>query len=342
MSFSIYSRDRKSLQFPVMCEGYVQIKSADALASSTTGIWDYNGPFTMEALITPYDVNGNPITSEANLGSQKTLPQGTKGLAYLSAANRHNMEMCIFHNARMTVSLVNKTTTAFYQPAEYSIKFSLTIGTTTTTLERPVVFGTEIMDKSHTNPTSFIYREHLPLYQSSGSTVHSSYSGGTSIPTTGTFYVGQKIYKNDGTLIGEISAFSTGSPNTITVSSITNTPAASSTIYLPVNRDALYPETSHHIAVSYGYGRMFIIYNNRVVAEGAHTGGNQFQLEASDIYLGQNPNAGTPRLTQFMGELHELSYTKGQSVNFKSINSLTPGYKNALLYIDFEESRLDG
>ena len=176
MSFSIYSRDRKSLQFPVMCEGYVQIKSADALASSATGIWDYNGPFTMEAIITPYDVNGNPITSEANLGSQKTLPHGTKGLAYLSAANRHNMEMCIFHNARMTVSLVNKTTTAFYQPAEYSIKFSLTIGTTTTTLESPVVFGTEIMDNSHTNPTSFIYREHLPLYQSSGSTVHSSYS----------------------------------------------------------------------------------------------------------------------------------------------------------------------
>ena len=63
MSFSIYSRDRKSLQFPVMCEGYVQIKSADALASSATGIWDYNGPFTMEAIITPYDVIGLPFTS---------------------------------------------------------------------------------------------------------------------------------------------------------------------------------------------------------------------------------------------------------------------------------------
>jgi hypothetical protein len=119
------------------------------------------------------------------------------GLSYLSSADRHNVEMCLFHNTNLTLSLVNKTTSAFYQPAEYSIKFSLTIGTTTTTLESPVVFGTEIMDNSHTNPTSFIYREHLPLYQSSGSTVHSSYSGGTSIPTTGTFYVGQKIYKND-------------------------------------------------------------------------------------------------------------------------------------------------
>ena len=131
MTYSIYSKERNSLQFPVMCNGYVQIKTADAYSTEPTGIWDYQGGFTLEMIVTPYEVNGNPITDNEN--SQKSLPRDSDGLAYLSSANRHNVEMCLFHNTNLTLSLVNKTTTAFFQLIKYTLKASITIWGTTTT-----------------------------------------------------------------------------------------------------------------------------------------------------------------------------------------------------------------
>ena len=105
-----------------MCNGYVQIKTADAYSTEPTGIWDYQGGFTLEMIVTPYEVNGNPITDNEN--SQKSLPRDSDGLSYLSSANRHNVEMCLFHNTNLTLSLVNKTTTAFFQPAEYALNLT--------------------------------------------------------------------------------------------------------------------------------------------------------------------------------------------------------------------------
>lgn len=335
MSYSIYSNERKSLQFPVMSNGYVKFAVSDAYVTEETGLWDYEGPFTLEMIITPYEVNGNPISDNQN--SQKTLSRGSDELSYISAANRHNVEMCLFHNNNLTLSLVNTTTQAFYQPAEYSLKAEVTIGGTTTTVESSTVFKSEIVDDSYSNPTAYIYEGHLPAYKSTGSTVISVNVGGRIVNTTGTFYVGQPVYTDAGLQIGVIDAVTPGS--SFRVAELFNEPDASSTIYVPVDRDVLYTETVHHVALSFGTRNIYLFYNGKLVGTGIHTEKGEFKLDASDIYLGRKGASGT-NLTQFMGELHEVAYYKNARMNFKSYNSLLPPYRTTLLYCDFEEARL--
>ena len=59
-------------------------------------------------------------------------------------------------------------------------------------------------------------------------------------------------------------------------------------------------------------------------------------MHDSNIYLGQNPTATTPRYTQFMGEMHEICITKNLLSTFPSIYSLLPQRKNLLLYLTFD------
>ena len=49
----VYSKDRKSLQFPANCDGYLQVPYT--AGQQKTGIWAHSGGFTFEALITPPD-----------------------------------------------------------------------------------------------------------------------------------------------------------------------------------------------------------------------------------------------------------------------------------------------
>ena len=76
--------------------------------------------------------------------------------------------MCLFHNTNLTLSLVNKTTSAFYQPAEYSLKAEVRINSTTVTLESDVVFKSEIVDDAYSAPTNYFYQNHIPIYVSTG------------------------------------------------------------------------------------------------------------------------------------------------------------------------------
>jgi len=335
MTYSIFSNDRQSLQFPVMCDGYLLVDASGAYVTDTTGLWDYQGPFTLEMIITPYEVNGNPIADNEN--SQKTLPRDALGLAYLSSADRHNVEMCLFHNTNLTLSLVNTTTQAFYQPAEYSLKAEVRINGTTVTVESPTIFTSEIVDDSYSDPTGYIYQKYLPQYKSTGSTVISVNVAGRIVNTTGTFYVGQPVYTDAGLLIGIIEATIPGS--SFRVAELFNEPDASSTIYVPVDRDVLYTETSHHVAVSYGNENIYLFYNGVLVASGVHTEAGEFQLDSSDVYLGKRGSGGATT-TQFMGELHEVAFYKENRRTFRSINSISPPYRTTLLYFDFEEARL--
>jgi len=62
----------------------------------------------------------------------------------------------------------------------------------------------------------------------------------------------------------------------------------------------------------------------------------------SDIYLGQNPTAATPRYTQFMGEMHEVCITRDILSTFPSLYTLFPNSKNLLLYLAFDGGNIDG
>ena len=59
----VYVGDTKSLVFPMLCDGYIkQVYSdknpADQDLEVRGGLWGQTTPFTIEAIITPYDVNG--------------------------------------------------------------------------------------------------------------------------------------------------------------------------------------------------------------------------------------------------------------------------------------------
>ena len=57
---NVYIGDSKALVFPVMCDGYLKL-DADTVgtAASKGNFWNHTDNFTIEAIITPYDVNGN-------------------------------------------------------------------------------------------------------------------------------------------------------------------------------------------------------------------------------------------------------------------------------------------
>lgn len=343
----IYSKDRKSLQFPAMCDGYVKIPFGDGLTTPAQGIglWGHKGEITTEFIITPYEVNNNSITPYS--GSQKSLSQATKGVAYIPAADRDLLEMTLLYNANMSVRLEGFTTGSVSPntPAKYKISFSITIsGSTTKITTTDYVILPQTKDESSINPTDYLYINHKPLAKKSSRTVSSVSSNTINLSgSSAEFVVGDNLYTNTGLLIGQIGGLGS---NALIMVSITNTPSNSTYLYADLPKEPTYVDVPHHIAVSYqNSGLMSIFYNGREVVKGQHSVGGDFSFANSDIYLGQEASAGNytaRRRSQFMGEYHEISITKNARNKFRSMNSLIPQFKNTLLYMDFEEENLDG
>lgn len=343
--YNIYSTEKQSLQFPAMCDGYVQIPWGDGsnTPAQNVGLWGHTGDITLQFLITPYDIFNSSVTSYT--GSQKSLAQTTKGLAYLQASSRRSTKMTLLHNTNMKVTLQSQdASTTPNSPASYSIEFTVVIGTTSTTITTDNIIIPEVINNTSTTPTDYLYSSHTPFALKSVRTVSSV--NGTTINLSGastTYVVGEKIYTNAGALIGEVDSLGT---NTIVVDSVTNTPSNSTHIYTELPKEPTYVEVPHHIAVTYSSaGIMLIYYDGKEVKRESHSTGGDFSFHPSDIYLAQNPNAGSYtaiRQSQFMGEYHEIAITGGSSKAFRSTNSLLPTFKNTLLYMDFEEANLNG
>ena len=61
MSYRIYSGDKKSLVFPIMGDGYVHLDYSKHIPTGSEdpyGLWGHDSSFTIEGIITPYDING--------------------------------------------------------------------------------------------------------------------------------------------------------------------------------------------------------------------------------------------------------------------------------------------
>ncbi len=350
---TIYSKDKKSLQFPAMCDGYVKIQHKDNdgnIPLQEVGLWGNSGDFTIEMLVTPYDVNGNSATNTYS-ASDKVLSRHTKGAAYMPITStvtdnrRHDVSMTLFHNTNLTISLDNTTTHAFNQPAEYAVKVSMTIGSTTTSITSDTVISATRVDDNHSqgNSSDFVYNGHTPIAHKNLYTVSSISSNTITLIAPSYNGKGQKIYTDKGLLIGTITAVS---GRDITIDSIVNAPSNGEHIFDELPKDPAYVETAHHIAVSYrNSGKISIFYNGNLVKDGVHGAGGNFSLDPSDVYLGQNPDDYVEerrRRSQFMGEFHEISMVSKYKSAFRSINSLMPNYRDLLLYLDFEEANLDG
>ena len=349
MVYTTFSEDRKSLQFPAFCDGYVNIDYSQAIAGEPTGLWANEGSFTIEMLVTPYDLNGD-FDKDGGTSHKSLKSLGSDGDDYFDRDNRINAEMTLLKNTNIKVTLNNTSLHRKRQPAEYSISFTMTIGGTTTTVTSPtIISASDIFREVYKDPTKYLFDDHRPLAQRAN--YLGSYDAISNVNTTLNYFdtdtpnayrEGITVYDNFGNNLG-VNTSSDGSSR-IRVTSIGGTFTEA---YIPMPKEPLYIENTHHIAVSYDSNSkvMSIIYNNNVVAQSQHGAGGKFVFHPSDIYLGKDPFTGSAqdkRKSQFIGEYHEISITSTSSTRFTNINTLSPSYRKLLLYLDFEESNLDG
>jgi len=155
MATTAHVGDTRALVFPVMCDGHLKIEYDDYNSNDLTGsntidesrhpLWDYGGPFSIEAIVTPYDVNGvgHRTSGQGRLDSTKTPPSPNlllddqadttsnfESVSYFGAG-RGTHKMMIFCNDFLKFYLQNTTSSNFNQPAEYKLVVELTdsIGT---------------------------------------------------------------------------------------------------------------------------------------------------------------------------------------------------------------------
>ena len=146
MATTAHVGDTRALIFPVMCDGHLKIEYDDYNNNNSKDeLWDYGGPFSIEAIVTPYDVNGigHRTSGKGRLDSTKTPPSPNLSLddqadatsnyesvSYFGA-DRDAHKMMIFCNDYLKFYLQNTTSSNFNQPAEYKIVVELTdsIGT---------------------------------------------------------------------------------------------------------------------------------------------------------------------------------------------------------------------
>jgi hypothetical protein len=104
-----------ALVFPVDCDGFLKIPYGSHTDITETDLWSHGAGFTVEAVITPYDVNGNGQT-----GKGKTLEiTGPSGSYANGITNRYAQKMMLFSNTSFQFYLENQTSSNVNQPAEY-------------------------------------------------------------------------------------------------------------------------------------------------------------------------------------------------------------------------------
>ena len=150
MATTAHVGDTRALIFPVMCDGHLKIEYDDYNSNDLTGsntidesrhpLWDYGGPFSIEAIVTPYDVNGlgHSTSGQGRVDSTKTPPSPNLSLddqadttsnyesvSYFGAG-RNTHKMMLFSNSYLKFYLQNTTSSNFNQPAEYKMVVEIT------------------------------------------------------------------------------------------------------------------------------------------------------------------------------------------------------------------------
>lgn len=392
---------KRSLVFPIMCNAFVKMdygenvpdtgSDGDTSNDTAYGFWSHEGSFTFQSIITPYEINGNGTyqnrvnlgstslgIGQARLDSKKIMPNHDDSLAtstllqdlnYLSRTNRLTHEMMIFNNDNFKVSLLNDTTHAQNQPAEYKIKIQVKIGTT-----NKVVTSNKIILPSQghafrynsTNASDLLsgFDEDGRVMYAKVAEVSSHSAGSATITTTSATHPivagdKQEIFIRDGFTFTSLGTVNSVAGTTLTLTSAYATELTSGTaLFLPTYKHASYIDQQFHIGCIFNNTNKLIqiFLNGVLIASDTHSETTDFVFAKTDTYLGSNglndmsvsgidnlvdggtatgPNAATT-CKQFMGEFHELSIENKIS-NFAGIDNLLPNYDNTLLYLTFEE-----
>ena len=158
VSFSWSAKNSNTLTVTNLGASYSSGVTITNDVTSLTNIWKYTDSFTLEAIVTPYDVNGygNRLTGNGILTSTKTPPYLNDSVTsnrthYESVSTLGDTEfltqkMMIFHNTNLKIYLQNTTTTNFNQPAEYKVVAEITKnGVTKTISSDTVITSTNVL-----------------------------------------------------------------------------------------------------------------------------------------------------------------------------------------------------
>ena len=298
---NVYVGDSKALVFPVMCDGHLKLEYDDTNTSTSKGnFWNHT--------------------------------------------DRFSHKMMIFYNEYFQLYLENTTKNNFNQPAEYKIVAKIRDATSelfheiaTETLIKPVntLYGYYDADGLYVdNSTS--------LTELQGDTVLTGNlypnnitfpSGADNVaslaahPTGGT-----ELFNSNGLSVGRVTAKPFN--NVVTVTNIANHTSA---LYVSQPKEALYVESIYKIScVYYSGGQLDIYLNNSLKESYTFSSTPTFEFKADDTFIGNNGYT-TPSITsQFMGELYEISLSKGKDPGVTD-TTLTPSYSNILFYYTFGE-----
>ena len=179
-----------------MCNGYVLVDydknipdvadDGGTLNDNTYGLWDLKSSFTIEAIVTPYDVNGN--SSGTIKTSTRTMPYSTssnnQSHSYMTHTARLDHEMCIFYSTNVQLYLVNDAANAANKPAEYKIKLIITANGTTETLTSAVVIKGETAYSTNPEALYLLTPYHIAATLSVSDGIMSIYLNNSLIATT--------------------------------------------------------------------------------------------------------------------------------------------------------------
>ena len=132
---------------------------------STYGLWNLDGSFTIETILTAYDCNGN---SSSNIEtSYKTLPYNaganTQSIRFLDLSPRLTYSMCIFYSTNIQLYLENTASGLANKPAEYKIKFVVTTNEGTSTLYSPAILKGNTSYNTNLNALYLITPYHIAV-----------------------------------------------------------------------------------------------------------------------------------------------------------------------------------
>ena len=345
----VFVGNTKSLVFPVMCDAYLQLKYADKNDSASTvlglrqGLWGHNTSFSIEAIITPYDVNGfGSLTGGGVIDSEKTPPSigtNTANLThyqsqdYFTPANRNTHKMMIFHSDGFELYLQNTTSHNFNQPAEYKLcaKIGSEIVETNTIISpRDRLYG-------YYDVSGFYDGISTRLKQFDDATTKSDNSTTVVCESTSLLAVGKEIFNANGVSLGTVQTIP--SSTTFTLSSGDNwTPK----LFIHQPKEAFYMDTMYKITCCVHTDGKIRLFINNILLPTTTTGRDpiptngaititDFNFGTTDCYIGRDPNTTN---TQFMGELYEIAMYKTAEPSVAS-TTLNIGYNDTIFYYRF-------
>ena len=322
MTERLYVTNRKALVFPVMCDAHLKIDPATDSAGQTTGLFAHDDSFTIQAIVTPYEINGlgwdygatnNPAGVSGVVDSKKTMPRVQayntteahfQSYQYINSRLTH--EMLLFYNENVSLSLVNNTLSHQNQPAEYKIKFQVNANGVTALTTSNVISASTLHSGTTQNLNSVASSNAEDVYHMNSDAVRfrlafanvSSHTGGSNTITTSEstasnfFYVGQHLYSRTGQTFLDLG-YITGIDGADLEMSQATSVGLSGSLYTDALKEAPYLLNAFHIAASYNKttGVMQIFLNGDKVADTVHSTNMGFTFSNVTSYIGEVPSS---------------------------------------------------